>query len=551
MTREAAVAINFADERQCLSLLAGLPLTRLDQVHDTLASLIAGMRATPPSPAAYLEVLEMARPSTAFVQEEMAAHYSQTALPPGGVEDATLRRVVALWQAMARAYAHVAQLGGRNPEVQGRLALICQRCIHYSGNAIQEYLRARRDVAATLWSDLHGYYSTAEEWGIAHIEVAETLLGADRKQSCCQSYAAVLLVDLGNPYGRSPREFNWLIRWSQVFAANTEISPDDELAEGGIYAVDLLEDRGLAPLEVVTPHDQARERLRYLVTNRLSKTMRRVRGQLKHRVPAAQLGLGGDCFGPPCSRLLASLYRRWCLAAHPRRHPRRKTQGTARLSYGFEAIHYFVADAEFIQPEHARVYSRNEFETLLTFRHQLDPIQPLHVRAAQVSYTVENWAVVDESIAGFRLLRFGTGVQVEHGQLVGIGPPDGKHFLLCQVSWLMYLASGALVVGVCVLPGVPQPIAVRRTGVGIAQTDKYSRAFLLPALPVLQQEATLVLPKEWFSAGRIVEICTDRRIEVKLIDAFNQGADFDRVSFSVLRQMSPEPVTHGAGESAP
>lgn len=551
MSQEAAAAINFSDERQCLSLLAGLPLTKLDEVHDTLASLFAGMRATPPLPAAYLQVLEMARPATAFVQEETAARYSHTALPPGGVEDATLNRVTALWQAMARAYAQVAQLGGESADVQSRLALICQRCIHYSGNAVQEYLRARRDVAATLWSDLHGYYSTAEEWGIARVEVAETLLGADHKQSCSQAYAAVLLMDLGNPYGRSSREFSWLVRWSHTFASYTEIARVDDATENGIYAVDLLEDCGLAPLEALPPDVQARQHLRHLVTIRLSKAIRRVLGQLKHRVPAAHLGLGDDCLGPPCSRLLARLYRRWCLAAHPRRHPRHKAQGTARLCYGFEAIHYHVAGAEFVQPEHVRVHSRNEFETLLTFRHPLDPIQPLHVRAAQIGYTVENWAVADQSIAGFRLLRFGAGVSIEYGQLVGIDPPDGKRFLLCQISWLMYLASGALVVGVHVLPGVPQPIAVRQTGVGVAPTGKYSRAFLLPALPVLQQEATLVLPKGWFGAGRVVEICTDRRIEVRLIAAPNQGVDFDRASFTFLREVSSSSAPHGAAESVP
>jgi len=541
MMPEATAAIDFGDQKQCLSLLAGLPLTKLDQVHETLAALLAGMQATPPVPPGYLEVLEMARPSMAFVQEEMAGRYSQTALPPGSVEDATLRRVVALWQAMARAYAQVAQLGGESPEVQTRLALICQRCIHYSGNAIQEYLRARRDVTTRVWSDVHGYYSTAEEWGIAQVEVAEALLGAGRKQSCAQAYAAVLLMDLGNPYGRSPREFQWLLRWSQTFAGFTEILPADKSGDGLIYAVDLMQDRGLAPLEVLVEDQPTREHLRRLVTKRLSDEMRRVLGKLKRKVPPAQLGLGSDCYDPPCSRLLVSLHRPWCLAARPRRHPRRKTQGTARLCYGFEAIHYHVAGAEFIQPEHVRVYSRDELEALVTFRHQVDPVQPLHVRAAQIGYTVENWAVADESIAGFRLLRFGTGVRIEYGQLIGLHPPDGERFLLCQVSWLMYLASGALVVGVYLLPGVPEPIAARQTGVGIAPTDKYSRAFLLPplpALPALQQAATLVLPKGWFHPGRVVEVCTEGRIEVRLIDAPNQGVDFDRVSFAPLKQAS-------------
>ncbi len=521
---------DFSDAAQCLALIGTLPLTKLNQVHETLKLMIGGMQATPPAPLDYLDVLEMARPSLDFVQEETAGRYAQTALPPGSVEDETLRRVVTLWQAMARSYAQVAQLGGDDESVQSRLALICQRCIHYTSRAIREYFRARRELPKGLWSELHGYYSTAEEWEIAEIEVGDPLNPHQQRQSCSQAYAAALLLDLGSPYSRSPREFVWLCRWSERFAALAAIRPVDAASSERDYAVDLLKDRGLVPLEIAGRG----ESMRRLVTGELSKEMHRLVGEIKRGRPWSELGLGEDCSEPACSRLLVSLYRPWCLAASPRRFQRRPTGGGAQLCYGFEAIHFYVGGEEFTQPEHVRVYSRGEVDSIMTFRYQVDPTQQLHVRAAQIGYTIENWAVADESVGGFRLLRFGTGVRIEHGQLLGLRPPDGERFLLCQVSWLMYLASGALMVGVYVLPGSAQPVAARQTGLGFTHSDRYERAFLMPAMPALKQVPTLVLPRGWFQPGRVVEIYTDRRIELQLNELLNHGTDFDRVSYSQL-----------------
>jgi hypothetical protein len=126
-----------------------------------------------------------------------------------------------------------------------------------------------------------------------------------------------------------------------------------------------------------------------------------------------------------------------------------------------------------------------------------------------------------------------------------VRPPDGERFLLCQVSWLQYLASGALMVGVYVLPGAPQTVAARQKGLGFSPSEKYSPAFLLPAMPSLEQEPTVVLPKGWFHRGRVIEIHTDRRFEVKLIDV-EPGADPIASGTRTIRRML---VPRGAPES--
>ncbi len=123
--------------------------------------------------------------------------------------------------------------------------------------------------------------------------------------------------------------------------------------------------------------------------------------------------------------------------------------------------------------------------------------------------------------------------RIGHGQLLGLKPPDGGHFLLAQVSWNLMLQD-ELLVGVHVLPGLPEGIAVRPTGANVSHSERYVRAFLLPAVPALDEPASLVLPRGWFQAGRIVEAFTDRPARLRLDRLMANGPDFERIAFTRL-----------------
>jgi hypothetical protein len=522
-----------------MALITSLPLTKTAQVHTTLTALLKGMFASPPPAVSYLQVLELARAPLAFVQDELSARYAQRSLVPGSSDEETLAKVAELWRLMAQAYAQVASLGGDSSDIQNRLALICHRCVHYAGRRITEYYRARREAPKGLWSELYGYYSSAEEWQIAGIPVAEPLSEYIQSHTCSQALAAVLLVDLGNPYGRSARELEWLTRWGQRFSVFADVKPVDEQCEGQLYAVDLNQDRGPRPLELLERTPEVRR----LDASRLADEMHRVAAQLKAGVQPAELGLGEKAFEPAAGKLLVSLFRPWCLAATPRRFQRRKAQGQAEICFGFEPIHYFIGGVEFVQPAKVRMFSRSEFETIVTFRHQVDPRERLHVKTTQIEYDTEKWEVLDQSVNGFRAQRTGKGERLEHAQLVGFRPPDGEAFMICEVSWLMYLRDGTLQVGLHVLPGSPMAVAVRPSGAAVSHSERYVRAFLLPELPALKEPASLVLPKGWYQPERVLDIHTDRSHEVRLEEILTQGWDFERVRFEPLYQAEQvEPV---------
>ena len=118
-----SLPIDTADARACTALIAGLPLTNAPEAHRLLTTLLTGLSHRPPAAAAYLDVLETARASLAFLQDEIAQRYAARPLPPTPAEGEAFRQVLSLWQAMARAYAQVAQLGSNDRRVQDRLPL--------------------------------------------------------------------------------------------------------------------------------------------------------------------------------------------------------------------------------------------------------------------------------------------------------------------------------------------------------------------------------------------------------------------------------------------
>jgi hypothetical protein len=155
----------------------------------------------------------------------------------------------------------------------------------------------------------------------------------------------------------------------------------------------------------------------------------------------------------------------------------------------------------------------------------------LEVRQSQLGLHLDNWTVLDQCANGFRMLRSPAGTRIEGGQLLALCPHDGRSYLLAQVIWLMQESSGNLMLGVAALPGKPRAIAARMLGIDAAACALFSRAFLLPALPVMGSEPTLIIPRGWYRPQRVLELYDEGATRVRLQHVVGDGPDFERVSF--------------------
>jgi cyclic-di-GMP-binding protein len=531
--------VDTRDAARCREIIASLPITNVATAHDILQRLLKAMYEVPPDAVEYLSVLETAREPLAFLQETIASRYAAKPLPASPTETNAFEQTLALWRLMATSYARVAQLGGGNGKLHDYYPLVCHRCIHYAGQTILEYFRARRPVAPGGWVEMHGYYDTAEGWGIAGESVRDPLREADT--TCAEAYAAVLLVDLANPYSRTPKELSWIVRWAQMMASSTAVTRPDDDAGGRGYGIDLMQDRGLLPVDYLAGTPSAR----LFDTSRLGEQVQQLLARLKGGESPADLGLGDDCPALQAGRLLLHLYRPWCLAAMPRRFERNKASGILGVVYEPDSIYFHVCGKEFVQPQHARIFSRTDVQRLWIYRNQLDPTMPLNLRTAQLGYAHDLWEIADQSLNGFRVFRNAAGPRVEHNQLLAVRAPDKETFVLARITWLYQAADGQLHAGIQVLPGPVVGVAIRPTGVAVTAADQYVPGYFLPAVPALKESLSVVLPPGWFNPGRIIEIFTDRPVNARLGELLARGPNFERCSFTLADR--PAPAVKAAG----
>ncbi|MBN8441030.1 MAG: hypothetical protein J0M28_04910 [Thauera sp.] len=530
--------MNFRSPADCLNALQRIHPVDVDATQAMLSTMVAELLESMPPPNQHLEVLETARETLAFVQAEVGKRYAAQPLPPDGMENRTLQRVIALWDNLARSYALIARRDAEEGTLDDQRALLAQRRIHCAGMVLTEYFRAHREVPAGCWTEVHDGYAASVQAGLQGIRVADRLNEVWRAQSPHEAYVTVLLVDLANPYGRDQRELGWLLRWAQRFAPYSKLSGDVVDQRANVYGVDLGGDRGLGPIGLL-PRTTG---LMRFDGSALGEQIRAVLKQLKDGVKPGSLGLGEDCPRDACARLLLSLYRPWGQSSSGRRFPRRAMEGTIGLTGDWLAIGFGISGRVFEAPRTAgaRADVREDI-SLLTFGERVSPSDDAATRkenhrheAERLGLGCENWKLLDQSVGGFRIEQAPRAERLEHHQLVGVQPRDGDSMVLGQVSWLMFRTDGRLQAGIHLLSGVPRVIAVRPL-MAEGRQPAYQQGFALPANPALRVSASLILPGSWYQRDRTLEMRESGGTRtLRMTQLLLRGANFDQVAFEPM-----------------
>ena len=185
----------FRDAESCAQWLSQLQLTNLQQAHSLLLTQINELTRFPMSGMERLKTLELLRDTVHYVQSDYAKKLISRPLPLSENELIIFFSIVQLWQAMTLGYQRCLQayISG-DKQLGKRGALLCQRCLLYSGLAIAEHLRTRYEFDARQWQQLHGLYGFAEEQGLQFKEIREPLNEGAPPSSCHNTYVKTLLT---------------------------------------------------------------------------------------------------------------------------------------------------------------------------------------------------------------------------------------------------------------------------------------------------------------------------------------------------------------------
>ena len=533
------IPMDFHDPAQYMGLLQNLPTDDSEERISVLANIVASLLAARPAPEQYLEVLEMVRPLLGKTRARLSGLDGDEPLPPDSQHNSLLLKIITLWRDLSRSYALIAQMDAQNGVLRGQRALLSQRRVYYAGKIVSEYYRAHRTLPAGLWREVHESFLAAEQEDIQCIRVSDPLNTVWKAQSALEAYITVLLLDLANAFGRSGQEWTWICRWAERFAPYCTLDPNIAGRKPTTYGLDPASDHGLRPLGLLPKGANPR----YFDCNKLASQIQSVFAQFKQGVSPSSLGLGNDCGIETCARLLLSLYRPWGLASAGRRFPRRGSTGVVELCADWLAIGFHIQGRLFEQPGRdvprtaleapafpgiVDIEAEEEADRRRSFAHQ-------HLEAERLGLVCERWELLDQSVGGFRLQQRPHAERFAHHQIVGIRPHDGDHFLLGQVSWLMFREDGLLEAGIRVLPGLPRVIAARPHVESDSLREPYSQAFMIEANSVLQVPPSLILPEGWYQTNHVVEVFGEgRERQFRMTQLLLKGPNFEQVGFAEL-----------------
>jgi hypothetical protein len=439
-----------------------------------------------------------------------------------------------LWQSMFNGYLRCLQMAADgDSHLASEQSLLCQRSLWYCSLQVEEFLHAGCEPAPETWQQLHALYAHIETLGLQTAAVADELSLHELAINSRTLYARTLLMHRARLLGLSRHQWNvaerWLNLWNDVL--NFELRCSMTLEDAPPLAVDLAGNRALQSIQ----HAQDKASTRYLVTITLSKLIRVKTILLQHGQTPQQQELGNELSSKDCIDLLNRLHACWCETRSDSLADTPRESSSLYLCIGLEKIYAQISRTPFKPIKDSSKADQIAQRQSETFGRVGDK-SGKHT-FLDLGFVPEEWLIEDDSLLRSHLLRLRTsGERLGAKQLISVFAAQSSQHKVGIIDFVRDTQHGHLYIGVHYLPGQPHALIVR----GITGQENLlsgsTAALLLPAVEKLHIPASLILPREWFHAGRVLELhlADHAKQTVSLGFSVLKGSDFERVSFKLV-----------------
>ncbi len=513
----------FTTAPACKTWIAALPTSNTLDAQRQLHDVLDHLNRVPIVALERLKILEVARETAAYIQDEMIKRFGGKPIPLKPVEHSAWADMVDLWRVIEANYLRCFMESQNNSETSAYLPLITQRCLRYISLQILAYNLGYTKVPAGLWSRLHALYRFSEQNEFATAKVKDSLDGGEKVSSCGITFVRALLLDAAIPAELSAKHILLADQLLQLWAPRTLVKSTQPLSTGlPALACDLALDSGLQ----LPPYKQDVPTLRFIDREAIASLMKKTAKGLQKGEPIASLGLPENATAAEYLLLIKQLYAHWCDTSRlPIVSYKSPNAATAQLCFSIAGLHFHMTGKAFHQPDKPKDLSRMEIEDLKVFGHVRKETQAALM--GDMAFSGETWHVRGETLDRVQFLRpLECHQGLSHGQLVGVRFGPQSRIIIGQVKSLLNDETGITVV-VQLLPGKPLPVAVREAG----QTHlTYTPAILMIAA-THEAKPSLILPAGVHPIGKRMEVFADNLYIVRLESLVLRGADFEQVAF--------------------
>lgn len=492
----------FKNAAACKKWLKHLPFASLSATQANLRAQLDEFNRYPVRGLERVQTLEILREAVHEVQAECARKLVNKPLPLNEAELVLLSSITGLWQSLATGYQRCLlayEEGDRQLKSYG--ALLCHRCLMYSGRQIFEYQRVGYEFNGEQWRQFHAVYLFAEEDGLLSAQVEDAFSEHGDVTSCRYVYLKTLFACHARPQELTLHQQELLDHWLSLWVENFTIDRTCTVSRGDAPPL-AIDPAGTAGLQPFRPEFLENGDMRYLPMVPISKLLRVKTILLQQGQNPKQLDLGDDRDRLDCVELLTHLHKHWCEPRRQRMAERYDSGEEMQLRYGIEDSCAWIAN------------------------------QPFNLLQKGFNLPQETWRAEDVSILGARLLRANpTGVRLGINQIVAVRTANA--YQMANIVWVSVMRTGHLHMGIRFLPGSPETVTVRPTAKPGEPPGNPVPALLLSAVPNLSIPSSLLLPRNVFQPERIVEIVrlNNEKQRVRLKYSVERKLDFERVSF--------------------
>jgi hypothetical protein len=88
--------------------------------------------------------------------------------------------------------------------------------------------------------------------------------------------------------------------------------------------------------------------------------------------------------------------------------------------------------------------------------------------------------------------------------------------------------DASLMAGVSVIPGMPVAVGVRH----LESSERFVQAFLMPVLPAIKEEGSLVVPSGMFLPRKVMAVHVEgETMQLRMRKVIERGLDYERISY--------------------
>jgi len=539
-----------------------LPMANIGEVSRQLYHAIIELNQLFLLPQQRLQLLEIIREKIHFVCAELSRHFIGTAvsLPEKQRKIANLAQALQLHLSGGYKLCVLELLDAGNPDKNRKvLAIAVHRSIaELSGTILRAY-QLYCPTPPNSWLDCHKLYRFALAHQLIAIEVGDATLSRRNSSSIEDAYKRLLLLGCARPNQLRQTELSQLFTLLEPW---TDLTDFVSGAQGdSLFVVNMSADKSPVYRSLL---DTAHE------GDFFSFDSRRLSAQISLAIQTAD--------GKETSELPLQPHTSDALLAHltqalgtlaKRNFNRVNSHGSLELCVGLTAVHYFIAGRKTLndftrQPE-AEDTEDNMFIRSSTRRNDawagahdagnrddgmLAGNTPIDFTSASTSAAAAlknapracRAKMINTSPGGF-CIAWDSQIpsSLQTGEILGVREQSSQPWSVAVVRWIRQIKNEGTQIGIELQAPRATPCAVRLIQ-KLGNSSEYLRGLMLPEISVINQPATLIVPRLPFQTGnRITLLIDDQEEQGQLLKKMAATGSINQ--FEIKLQSRPESKT--------